>query len=277
MRSARSVVSNVSRASAMLATDTSSTNTCGASSTSPVTGCSLGVDQRDRAAVAVADQDRALDPVRREQRREHLQRLVVHEVRPARHVRDVGLPVARARVDQRPAPGRLRRSRREVAPQRDRAEPLVQEHERRLGARRSPRSRASPHGLQPAAQRRHRRAPPDPAPTTPRRARPPRGSPPRPKPRARRRAGSECRSRRASARRAARARCPAAGRAPIVEDLQQRELAGREDHALQDHVVDADGLGPGRARPPRAAAPRTAPRTRRTRVRAGRRARRLCA
>src|SRR5205085_6274703 len=44
----------------------------------------------------------------------------------------VGLPIAVAVVDQRPATGRRRDLRREVAPLPDRAEPFVQEDEHRL-------------------------------------------------------------------------------------------------------------------------------------------------
>ena len=68
----------------MLATETSSTNTCGATATTPATGCRAAWSSAIDAAVAVAEEPGPLDAERREQRGQHLVRLVVHEVgRPA--------------------------------------------------------------------------------------------------------------------------------------------------------------------------------------------------
>ena len=113
---------------------------------------------------------------------QHVERLLVHEARRAR--RRPGRRTARGRRASRCSarrPVAARQPRREVAPQRDRPEPLVQEHERGLGARRSPRvssvhARPPPHRARRSAARRPR-ARPARAPTAPRRARPRRGSP----------------------------------------------------------------------------------------------------
>ena len=50
---------------------------------------------------------------------------------------------------------------------------------------------------------------------------------------------------------------------PVVDEVEQRVLAGGEHHALQDHVVEPDRLDPGAPPPPPAAGPRTARGTRR--------------
>ena len=44
----------------------------------------------------------------------------------------------------------------------------------------------------------------------------------------------------------------------VVEEIEQRQLTGGEDHALQDHVVEPDGLARRAAHPPPAGAPRRA-------------------
>src|SRR5206468_234666 len=101
MRCRRSPSRKASRALRMLASATSSTNTCGASRTSARTGRSAawmraisdgasialerahrpvgGVDESDRRAVAVPDEDRLVDPNRLQQRGQHVKRLLVHE------------------------------------------------------------------------------------------------------------------------------------------------------------------------------------------------------
>jgi hypothetical protein len=95
-----------------------------------------GVDQRDRAAVAVPDQDRLAHLERVEHARQRLERLVVHVAHRARRAQDVGVAVAQARVDDHRAARRLRGLARKVAPHRDGAETFVQEHQRgRVAAR----------------------------------------------------------------------------------------------------------------------------------------------
>ena len=94
------------------------------------------MQQRDRAAVAVAHQHRPLDAQRRAQRRQHRERFVVQVVGAARRGQRIGLTVAAARVDQ---PGRaqpLAQRPRKVAPGRHRAEAFVQEHQGRAARRR---------------------------------------------------------------------------------------------------------------------------------------------
>ncbi len=82
----------------------------------------------------MADEHRLLDARVLEQPREDVERLLVHEARRAGGVREVGLAVTGAGVDQRAAAGGPCQPVREVAPQRDGPEPFVQEHERGLGA-----------------------------------------------------------------------------------------------------------------------------------------------
>ena len=94
----------------------------------PVDG---GVDQRDRRAVAVADEDGLVDLDGAEHGGQHLQRLLVHEARRARARRRVGVAVAEAGERDDARAGRIGQRGREVAPQPDRSEPLVQQHERR--------------------------------------------------------------------------------------------------------------------------------------------------
>ena len=91
-----------------------------------------GVDQRDRGAVAVANEDRLVDAKAGEEARQHLERLFVHERRGPRPGRRVRLPVAEARERHRAPAGGGGESLRKAAPQPDRPEPLVQQHERRL-------------------------------------------------------------------------------------------------------------------------------------------------
>ena len=93
------------------------------------------VHQRDRSAVRVPDQDRALDPELVEQRRQEDPRLLLHVVERARQCHGIRAAVAQPAVRL----GHQRRcsadSRREIPPLLCRAEPLVQEQERRRRVR----------------------------------------------------------------------------------------------------------------------------------------------
>ena len=124
-----------SRVSRMPATVMSSTNTCGASSASPFDGVMRGVDERDRGAVAVADEQRRLDAPLREQRGQHVERLLPEEAgraRPRRRAPSGRARGARTAITRRPVASAS--ARREAAPQPDRAEPFVQQHDRPAGA-----------------------------------------------------------------------------------------------------------------------------------------------
>lgn len=77
------------------------------------------------------DQDRAFDAEVGEQRREHIERLAGQVVGPAGAVEAVRLAVAAPRV-RAPGAEPPRRLVRKVAPERDRSQPLVQEHQPRL-------------------------------------------------------------------------------------------------------------------------------------------------
>ena len=91
-----------------------------------------GVDQRDRGAVAVADEHRAFYADGCEEVGEHLERLLVHERRGPRRWRPVRLPVPVSRERHRAPAGSRCEPLGKVPPQPDRPEPLVQEHEGRL-------------------------------------------------------------------------------------------------------------------------------------------------
>src|SRR5260221_3400436 len=93
-----------------------------------------GMDERDRRAVAVADQDRILEAKRRPQLRQRLERLGVHVVDAVGRAERIGAAIAVARIDHGRASRRLRQLRREVAPQRHRAQPLMQKEQRRRAA-----------------------------------------------------------------------------------------------------------------------------------------------
>ena len=113
---------------------------CGASSTMPREariGKAPRIDRRDRGAVAVAEQDAAAKADGVEHARQHLARLLVHEGDAARHRRGARAPVAGAGVDEHAEAGRLRDPVGKIAPQPDRAEPFVKEHDgrRRIGRR----------------------------------------------------------------------------------------------------------------------------------------------
>ena len=258
MRSPRSVVSNVSRASAMLATVMSSTNTCGASRTSPLTGCARGVDQRDRAAVAVADEHRPLDVERSASSSGSTSSASSCMKRGVRGLgRHVGLPVAGARVDaarggRSPPPaaaGNSRHSPTEPSPSCRNtsagsapAISLVSSSAPPTFTR--PEPAAAPRAAGCATRRsRARRAR---APTAPRRARPRPGSPPRRSSRSRQAARAEADVPALVAQHQLGARRQP--RQPVVDEVEQRELAGGEDHALQDHVVEPDRLAAARPR-----------------------------
>ena len=64
--------------------------------------------------------------------RQHLERLLVEERGRARARRRVGAAVAEAREREHPPSAHVLQRRREVPPQADRSEPLVEQHERRL-------------------------------------------------------------------------------------------------------------------------------------------------
>lgn len=88
-----------------------------------------GEEERDRAAVAVAYQDRPVDSARVQHRGQHLLRLALEEVVRPRQARRIRAAVAQALVDEPAAAGGTAERLREVAPLRDRAQPLVQEDE----------------------------------------------------------------------------------------------------------------------------------------------------
>ena len=83
--------------------------------------------KRDRAAVAVPDQDWLLYPGLVEHRRQGQLRLVVQVAGLAGAVQGLGLPMAPAVIDQTGQAKALAQLGREVPPQRDRAQTLVQE------------------------------------------------------------------------------------------------------------------------------------------------------
>src|SRR5258707_894361 len=89
------------------------------------------MDEGDRGAIAVADEDGIGDGERVAQGRQRLQRLDMHVVDAARLGERVRLSIAEARIDQRGAAGRLREARGKVAPLRQRAEPLMEQDKRR--------------------------------------------------------------------------------------------------------------------------------------------------
>ena len=89
-----------------------------------------GVDQRDRGAVAVADEDRLGRVELREHLRQHVERLGVEERDGARLGRRLRAAVAEAREGEHAPARRLLQRLGEPAPQADRPEPLVQQDER---------------------------------------------------------------------------------------------------------------------------------------------------
>ncbi len=93
-----------------------------------------GVEQRDRPAVAVADEQRRVDAEFREQGRQHDPRLAMEIVgaAPLRERRRAA--VAAARIDEAGRGEPVAHGARKIAPARDRAQPFVQEDERRGAA-----------------------------------------------------------------------------------------------------------------------------------------------
>ena len=90
-----------------------------------------GINGRDRRSVAVPDQEAAAKADCVEQPRQDGQRLGVHIGHRTRQGRPAGAPIARARIDEDAGPRLRRELFGKVPPHGDRAEPLVQEHERR--------------------------------------------------------------------------------------------------------------------------------------------------
>ena len=136
----------------MLATETSSTNRCGATATTPAAAMARRVQQRDRAAVAVAEEPGPLDADRPRTAR-------AAPRRPGACMKS-GWPSARRAAwassgrsrsaRRRSRAGRARRrSAREILPHRERAEAFVQEHDRRRG--RAPRRRPTRYSMRSGA------------------------------------------------------------------------------------------------------------------------------
>ena len=90
-----------------------------------------GIDQRNRRAVAVADQDRALYAELEQELGQTLQCLALHEVDTVRPLQHLRLAMAIARVDDRGQTGRVAYALGKIAPLADRAQTLVQEHQAR--------------------------------------------------------------------------------------------------------------------------------------------------
>ena len=100
-----------------------------------------GIDQRDRGAVAVAEQDRPAHIQRVQQIRQHVLAFPVHEVERQRQVgagQRVGFAVAAPAVDQHAQAGRSRNPGWEIAPHGDGAEALVQHDDGRPVRRSDP-------------------------------------------------------------------------------------------------------------------------------------------
>jgi hypothetical protein len=89
------------------------------------------MDERDRGAVTVADEDGIGDAELRQHGRQRLQRLIMHVCNRPRCCQRVGTAVAKARIDQGRAARRRGEPRREIPPERERAQSFVQEHEGR--------------------------------------------------------------------------------------------------------------------------------------------------
>ena len=90
-----------------------------------------GIDRGNRGAVAVADQQPALEADGIEQGRQRFARLVVHVSERARQRDRARLAVAGARIDENATPRRVAKPVGKIAPQADAAEPLVQQNQRR--------------------------------------------------------------------------------------------------------------------------------------------------
>ena len=130
-------LSKARRASAMARSEHSSTNTCGAMTTSPANGVRkrAGMDERDGGAVAVADEQGPFDIEGRKDRRQAPLGLDMHVVDRECDARRQRRPtIAEAGID--PAPPRPVSAATpvgEIAPEGGRPEPLMQEHQRRQG------------------------------------------------------------------------------------------------------------------------------------------------
>jgi hypothetical protein len=88
-----------------------------------------GEEKRDRAAVAVADQDWTVDAAGVQDLGQVLLRLALQEIVRPRQARRIRAAVAEALVDKAAAAGGTAERFREVSPLRDRAQTLVQEDE----------------------------------------------------------------------------------------------------------------------------------------------------
>src|SRR5215472_13390431 len=87
------------------------------------------IDGRDRRPVAVAEQDAALQPDGVEHVRQHVLRLLMHEGHTPWHCGWAGATVAGTGISEHAKTGRVRKACSEVAPDADRAQPLMQQHE----------------------------------------------------------------------------------------------------------------------------------------------------
>jgi len=97
-----------------------------------------GVERRDRSTIAVTDQQPLPETDRVKQPRQDLLRLDMHEIELAWQLRRAGIAVTHARPRERAAAGRRRDFFREVAPHPGRAEPLMQQDQRRRLVRMRP-------------------------------------------------------------------------------------------------------------------------------------------
>src|SRR5262245_2109883 len=93
-----------------------------------------GVDEGDGGAIRMAEQQRIVKAGPIHELRQNCQRLLVHEGWRAGAAEGVGVPVAEARIDERPGAEARRHPIGEIAPQRGTAQPLVQENQRRSRA-----------------------------------------------------------------------------------------------------------------------------------------------
>ncbi len=94
------------------------------------------VDERNRCAVAVPDQDRAFYAELAQQFGQGFERLAVHEIDAVRLLQHVGLAMAVARVDDCGQTGGFGDAVGKIAPLADRAQAFVQEHHgRAVGGR----------------------------------------------------------------------------------------------------------------------------------------------
>lgn len=90
-----------------------------------------GEDECDRPAIAVSNEDWLADVETVEQFGKHDEGFLMHEIDLPRFGERLGLAVAVTGVDERVTAGGVGQLAREVLPHGDRAEPFVQQHERR--------------------------------------------------------------------------------------------------------------------------------------------------